>query len=57
MHYGWSNEFLEAGEKRLAYNTVRAPASDRAKTLHQEALSLKAAAVALTLENRLLQKA
>jgi transposase len=56
MYYGWSKEFLEAGKKRLAGDTVRAATSDEVKALRREALSLKEAVADLTLENRLLKK-
>ena len=32
-HYRWSREFLEAGKKRLAGNTVREATSDEVKDL------------------------
>ena len=56
MYYGWSKEFLEAGKKRLAGDTVRAATSEEVKALRREALSLKEAVADLTLENRLLKK-
>ena len=56
MYYGWSKEFLEAGKKRLAGDTVRAATSDEVKVLRREALSLKEAVADLSLENRLLKK-
>jgi transposase len=56
MYYGWSKEFLEAGKKRLAGDTVRAATSDEVKALRRGALSLKEAVADLTLENRLLKK-
>jgi len=37
MYYGWSKEFLEAGKKRLAGDTVRAATSDEVKVLKREA--------------------
>ena len=36
MYYGWSNEFLEAGKKRLAGDTARAATSDEVKDLRRE---------------------
>ena len=56
MYYGWSKEFLEAGKKRLAGDTVRAATSDEVKVLKREAQSLKEVVADLTLENRLLKK-
>jgi transposase len=57
MHYGWSEEFLEAGKRRLASDTARVATSDEVKALCREALPLKDAVADLTLENRLLKKA
>ena len=56
MYYGWSKEFLEAGQKRLAGDTTRAATSDEVKALRREAQSLKEVVADLTLENRLLKK-
>src|SRR4028119_2457116 len=36
-YYGWSKEFLEAGKRRLAGDTVRAATSDEGKELRREA--------------------
>ena len=57
MYYGWSKEFLEAGKKRLAGDTVRQATLDEVKTLRREASALKEVVADLTLENRLLEKA
>ena len=56
MYYGWSKEFLEAGKKRLAGDTVRAATSDEVRDLRREAGALKELVADLTLENRLLKK-
>ena len=56
MYYGWSKEFLEAGKKRLAGDTVREATSNEVKTLRAEARQLKEALAEATLENRLLKK-
>ena len=56
MYYGWSKEFLEAGKRRLAGDTVRAATSDEVKDLRCEAQALKEVVADLTLENRLLKK-
>jgi transposase len=56
MYYGWSKEFLEAGKKRLAGDTVRAATSDEVRDLRREASALKEVVADLTLENRLLKK-
>jgi transposase len=56
LYYVWSNEFLEAGKRRLAGDTARAATSDGVKTLRREAAALKEVVSDLTLENRLLKK-
>jgi transposase len=56
LYYRWSKEFLEAGKKRLAGDTVREATSDEVKTLRAEARQLKEALAEATLENRLLKK-
>src|SRR3954467_777876 len=56
MDYGWSKEFLGAGQKRLAGDTARAATPDEVKDLRREASALKEVVADLTLENRLLKK-
>ena len=56
LYYRWSKEFLEAGKKRLAGDTVRAATSDEVKELRRETSALKEVVAELTLENRLLKK-
>ena len=56
LYYVWSKEFLEAGKRRLAGDTARAPTTDEVKSLRREATALKEVVVDLTLENRLLKK-
>src|SRR3954454_12590534 len=56
LYYRWSKEFLEAGKKRLAGDTVRAATSDEVKDLRREAGALKEVVAELMLENRLLKK-
>jgi transposase len=56
LYYRWSKEFLEAGKKRLAGDTVRAATSEEVKELRREASALKEVVAELTLENRLLKK-
>jgi len=56
VYYRWSKEFLEAGKKRLAGDTVREATTDEVKTLRSEASALKEALAELVLENRLLKK-
>lgn len=56
LYYRWSKEFLEAGKKRLAGDTVREATSDEVKTLRVQTRQLKEALAEVTLENRLLKK-
>lgn len=56
LYYRWSKDFLEAGKKRLAGDTVREVSSDEVKGLRAEARQLKEALAEATLENRLLKK-
>jgi transposase len=55
LYYTWSKEFMEAGKRLLAGNTVRAATTtDEVKDLRREASALKECAADLTLKNRLL---
>ena len=56
LYYRWSKEFLEAGKRRLAGDTVREATSDEVKNLRQETLGLKEGVAELLMENRLLKK-
>ena len=56
LYYRWSKDFLEAGKKRLAGDTVREATTDEVKELRAESLSLKEALAETVLENRLLKK-
>jgi transposase len=56
VYYRWSKEFLEAGKKRLAGDTVREATSDEVRNLRSEASALKEALAESVLENRLLKK-
>jgi transposase len=56
LYYRWSKEFLEAGKKRLAGDTVREATSDEVKTLRLQTRQLKEALAEAMLENRLLKK-
>ena len=56
MYYRWSKEFLEAGKKRLAGDTVREATSDEVKQLRTEATALKETLAELLMENRVLKK-
>ena len=51
----WSNEFLEAGKKRLAGDTTRQATAPKVKELRAAAAARKEAVADLTLENRLLK--
>jgi transposase len=41
LYYSWSKEFLEAGKKRLAFDTARAATTDEVKVLRRQAQDLK----------------
>ncbi|MFC3194158.1 IS3 family transposase [Marinicella sediminis] len=56
LYYRWSKDFLEAGKKRLAGDTVREANTGEVKALRCEAQSLKEALAESVLENRLLKK-
>jgi transposase len=56
LYYNWSKEFLEAGKKRLAGDTMRAATTDEVKTLRKEARDLKEVVAEQALELRLLKK-
>ena len=56
LYYNWSKEFLEAGKRRLAGDTVRAATSGEVKDLRQEARGLKEVVAEQALELRLLKK-
>ena len=56
LYYSWSKEFLEAGKKRLAGDTVREATSDEVKNLRAESSALKETLAELLMENRLLKK-
>jgi transposase len=56
LYYRWSKEFLEAGKKRLAGDTVREAGSDEVKALRFESMQLKEALAEAILENRVLKK-
>ena len=56
LYYTWSKEFLEAGKRRLAGDTVRGATSDEVKDLRREAQELKVVVAEQALELRLLKK-
>ena len=56
LYYKWSKDFMEAGKKRLAGDTLRAANADEVKELRREAKDLKEVVAEQTLELRLLKK-
>ena len=56
QYYKWSKDFLEAGRRRLAGDTVREATSDEVKELRHENGQLKHVVAEMTLENRVLKK-
>ncbi len=56
VYYRWSKEFMEAGKKRLAGDTVREATSDEVKELRAETSALKETLGEVVMENRLLKK-
>ncbi len=56
QYYSWSKEFMEAGKKRLAGDTMREANTDEVKGLRKEARDLKEVVAEQALELRLLKK-
>ena len=56
VYYRWSKEFMEAGKKRLAGDTVREATSDEVKELRAVTAALKETLGEVVMENRLLKK-
>ena len=56
QYYSWSKEFMEAGKKRLAGDTMREANTDEVKSLRNEARNLKEVVAEPALELRLLKK-
>ena len=56
LHYSWSKEFLEAGKRRLAGDTVRTATSSEVTDLRREARQLKEVVAAQALELRQLER-
>ncbi len=56
LYYRWSKDFLEAGKKQLAGDTVREATSDEVKELRAENSELKEVVAEITLKNRVLKK-
>ncbi len=56
LYYRWSKDFLEAGKKQLAGDTVREATGDEVKGLRAENRQLKEVVAEITLKNRVLKK-
>ena len=56
VYFRWSKDFLEAGKKRLAGDTVREATSDEVEELRAESSALRETLVEVVLENKLLKK-
>ncbi len=56
LYYRWSKDFLEAGKKQLAGDTVREATGDEVKDLQSENRELKEVVAEMTLKNRVLKK-
>ena len=56
IYYKWSKDFMEAGKRQLAGDTIRAATTDEVKDLRREARDLKEVVAEQTLELRLLKK-
>ena len=56
LYYRWSKDFLEAGKKRLAGDTVREATSSEVKGLRADSSLLKEVVAEITLDNRVLKK-
>lgn len=56
QYYSWSKEFMEAGKKRLAGDTMREANTDEVKGFRKEARDLKEVVAEQALELRLLKK-
>ena len=56
LYYRWSKDFLEAGKKQLAGDTLREATSDEVRDLRSENRELKEVVAEITLTNRVLKK-
>jgi transposase len=56
LYYRWSKDFLEAGKKQLAGDTVREATSEEVKDLRSENRELQEGVAEITLKNRVLKK-
>ena len=56
IYYKWSKDFMEAGKRQLAGDTIRAATTEEVKDLRREARDLKEVVAEQTLELRLLKE-
>ena len=56
MYYKWSRDFLEAGKKRLAGDTMREANTTEVKELRQENMHLKHLVADIALKHSMLKK-
>jgi transposase len=56
LDYRWSKDFLEAGKKQLAGDTLREATSDEVKELRAENSELKEIVAEITLKSRVLKE-
>jgi transposase len=56
LYYRWSKDFLEAGKKQLAGDTIREATTDEVKDLRSENRDSKEVVAEITLKNRVLKK-
>ena len=54
--YKWNKEFMEAGKRRLAGDTIREASSDEVTELRNENKDLKELVAELVLQNKILKK-
>ena len=56
LYYRWSKDFLEAGKKQLAGDTIREATNHEVQALRAENRELKEVVAEFTLKNRVLKK-
>ena len=56
IYYKWSKDFMDAGKRRLAGDTMREANTSEVKELKEENSSLKELVAELSLDNRRLKK-
>jgi transposase len=56
LYFKWSKDFMEAGKKRLAGDTVREANTDEVKDLKDQNSNLKLELAELYLQNKILKK-